>query len=224
MSCWIRKSFKLPFLLITCFLLICLGYKYRKHFEKIEALKRLTIPMDRRINILQVMTKDVLLLANQSNIPLMLMYGSLLGIIRENQLPLKHDFDVDLGIEEKHYNEFCTLVSKLRFPSKVYDYGPHKKIRIWDTETDLNIDIFAIHTSKEGKSRRMVIPYLTSFFLNECSEWFDSSVFFPMQPIKVLEQTVFIPNQPEELLKCWYGSSWTISDKFCELDGFCRRQ
>ena len=140
-------------------------------------------------------------LLDKKNYNLVLLYGTLLGFIRENNF-IEGDNDIDVGIILKSNNisEFDNLVNYLEnndceITKNYSGSNGHYHLKIIDRVIDLWLvwidnDKLFISDSIYGE-------------LNKES-------LFPLKKLKIKEHCYNIPNKSENLFKLWYKGDWRI--------------
>lgn len=163
----------------------------------------------------------------KADVPTVLMYGSLLGFVRDHVVVMDHDFDADLVIFEADFSRAKRALQDItQYKVEVYDYPFYKKIVLEDVETKLNVDFFALHVGKRSVNRMIIRPYDT-LVQGECRHNHPKEYMFPLNPVMLkgaygLNAKTHLPNQPGPLLECWYGKQWRTSSHVCS-EGFCKR-
>lgn len=186
---------------------------YRKYLEK----KENQYIQEKNISF-QKNGKEVfavfLELCYRNKINCWLVYGTLLGYIRENGI-LKHDFDFDVGIWYKDYSkDFENLLKNNGFNLKhqftaLPDYDAFEQTY---EKNGVTIDVFYHYENSE--------KIWTHVFYKEL---FDEGSLFRIRkldyPKDSLKQVVFlgkecfIPNNAEIYLEEIYGKNWRIPDQ-----------
>jgi hypothetical protein len=185
--------------------------------------KRRKVDIKERLKVLTELHTVVLDIADEVTIKPFLLYGSLLGQQRNNQI-ICYDFDIDMGILSTEFNKLYTALKKNINTDKYtiifednFFYG--KKIQIIDKKTALNLDIDIFEKQSNGSFKRdlnyVCFLYL-KYILNQCNkrdipyDW-----FLPLKPVSFLGKNVYIPNNPTALLECEYGKNYLTPDHKC---------
>lgn len=168
-------------------------------------------------------------LLQKNNIKHFLLYGTLLGCIREKNI-IEYDYDFDMGIMYEDVEKILSLKQEdndFQFKKMYLDYSS-KSSNFKRTEEHWRVslgvyfkdkkagDLYVYHSCKDAYTRRYD-PNLKLLFwpkstfptvLIEClSSGFIRDVEFP------------IPNHPVVLLEYFYGPMWTIPIKAQSQDG-----
>lgn len=151
-----------------------------------------TIAFDNLLDFTQILDK--------CNIDYYLMFGTLLGFFRDNQL-IKHDQDIDIAIKSIHKEKLYEKFDKLE------QSGFKIKRIIWDTDlitfvrSEEYIDVYVLNeVNGDGSSYRLAN---TKF-------QYDSIFFNIENHLNIKGKEFKIPYQPEKLLKKMYGNTWKI--------------
>lgn len=157
---------------------------------------------------------EFLEICNKLNIKIFLVYGTLLGYVRENGL-LKHDFDFDVGVFSHDYND--VLVENLiknGFVLVRQFVGINYEAYEQTFEKDgVSIDIFHSYTDNK--------KHWTHVFYRDLNDNLASDLYrirkldytiAPLQCISFLDVPVYIPSNFEIYLEEIYGSNWRIPD------------
>ena len=151
----------------------------------------------------KVMTRNLLdfkLIMNKHGIEFMLIFGTLLGAIREGGL-IEYDTDADVACLETNHRMIHRVVTDLLglgFKIVPRDYSPlHDMFFIRDGE---KIEIW--------------------WFCDTGTEWlYDKSIRYPKSFFDTTEQVDFlgntfkVPNNPKEFLTLTYGNDWVTPDR-----------
>ena len=134
--------------------------------------------------------------ANKHNIQYSPIYGTLLGIIRDNDL-LSHDEDVDIGIFAEDYDKIFENIGellKLGFVITRYEECGFMTL----TRKNNYIDFYSF--KKEGKYRQA------------CNAYYYPSVFFDtLTNVNFKGIAMYILSVPGEVLQFEYGETWKTS-------------
>lgn len=205
---------KIIVLIILCVVLVCLLYKFLKQREIIY---RKNVDVNLRMAILKKMFDEIVDIANNNSINLFIIYGTLLGKIRNNDL-ICYDYDLDFGVLLEH---FCKLknIIKTNFSKKykieIYDNPLMKYIKIIDKKTLLSADISSFDYN-DTHIWRQIIPYYAQYIDGECIFKMPIKWILPLKKTIFLNKQINIPNDYMKLLKCYYGKTYLIPDHKCD--------
>ena len=138
-------------------------------------------------------------ISDKYNLCFFLIYGTLLGAIRENNF-IKHDTDTDIGILEKDRKKFFNMIPDLleKGFEIIRTKEPDDLVTFMRNDEYIDVGIFKSENenyfSYQGN-------YINNYFL----EKLDKMTF--------LNQEFHIPNNSIELLIKLYGNSWKIPYK-----------
>ena len=194
-------------------MVIVYNYTFDKSVEQ-----RRGIPSWIRKKIMTELLRIIMEAANDSNVKPFMLYGTLLGQTRQNDF-ICYDFDVDMGIMETDYE---TLHNQLKRNIKNYsDYYIQEKklfgyrsVVLVHSVTNINADIFEF-ILKNDKITRNVPRFYSRHFLNESQLDYPKDWILPVKAIDFKNINTFIPNQPEQLLRTYYGKDFLIPDHQC---------
>jgi phosphorylcholine metabolism protein LicD len=151
------------------------------------------------------------------NMQIFLLYGSLLGKIRENKI-IEHDYDLDFGINNYDYEKMKNALKKQfknndDFTVEIIEFLWYKHIAIIHKKTKLNADIIVFKSDK--KHMDTLSNYLYAFLTaKQCSMIHPIDWFYPLKKTYFLGRQVYIPNKSHKLLKCYYGKNYMIPKKY----------
>mgnify|MGYP002635263708 CR=1 FL=1 len=203
--------------IIICFVILIMYTFYKYYVQPGAILFRLihntssintrkNISTNKRLSILKSMYYDVMEVSDQYNIPICLLYGTLLGKVRENDL-ICYDYDIDMGVSKYHYNAL-----KNAFTER-YDNDPIYRLNIYSfcanqivlihRETGLNLDMSCLDYDDKHVWRDVPSLYST-LVLKECSHKLPKEWMFPFRPVMFLGRGTYIPNKPDKILQCYY--------------------
>jgi len=213
----IKSSF---FLIIIICLSICVAiYCVYEVFQQLYRDARKNIPVEIRLKVLKRMYEDISTVATSLGVPICLMYGTLLGCVRHNDL-ICYDYDLDFGV---HRFEYDCLVKGLNayYAASTEFYVVvdviFKKVVIIHKETKLNADIFRICSNDKNVWRGVPSIYST-LIMKECVHKIPIEWMYPLQPITFLGKQTFIPRDPAKVLTCAYGSDYETPNHTCNPD------
>ena len=158
--------------------------------------------------------KDFLKICDSQNLECWLIYGTLLGYIRENGL-IKHDYDFDLGMWKSDYNKGFqeTLINngfELVHQFEGIDYDAFEQTY---KKNNVSIDIFYSYKNETET--------WTHVFHREKDDtlapniWKVRKLPYPnkgLAKVSFFDEPVFIPSNSEEYLALTYGENWRIPD------------
>jgi len=196
-----------------------------------EKQMRLNIPSETRRKILIELYNFTCMVASISNTKPFLIYGTLLGQYRSNDL-ICYDFDLDYGIIESEYDNLYETVKSIihdRPDLTITEYPYLKYIgakffQIYHS-SGLNIDIcvFKSHNDNNNNnnnnnnntiSRCYPKWYLKKAFGERQTTW-QYTDCFPLTAVTFLGQTTYIPCNPTVFLESWYGPTYMTPDTIC---------
>jgi GR25 family glycosyltransferase involved in LPS biosynthesis len=147
------------------------------------------------------MLYDVDRLLTFADIPYWLTAGSLLGAINNGGI-IKHDHDVDIGLNKKYKNKLLDLekpLSKCGYYMEPSKYGYH----IRGKKEKPYIDIYLMKETKEE-----FLPYKKALLENRPSEVWTKEELLPLKRVGFGGFLAFIPKEYNNYLKSSYGRSW----------------
>jgi hypothetical protein len=155
-----------------------------------------------------------------------IMYGTLLGYVREKDI-ICWDFDLDYGIHETQYETLYDAVKvaiheypQFKVVTNFFE-SPFFHIRMFkveDLETGLNLDVVSMKESIQNGQRSMTREYprfLLTYYWKERQLDFPFKDLYPLQPISFLDCLTYIPSNPDVWLRSWYGSNYLLPDRSC---------
>jgi len=192
----------------------------KRKYER-EVIRR-NIPYDIRYPTLVYLYEILADFSSLHNIKPFLIDGTLLGKHREDDI-ITQDYDVDIGILKEDfdvlYNNIGEYIQDLENIQVIY--FPKKKLQIMETITGLTMDIFVFGISNDHKTiKRIKYPnWYAYIFTNQCMNNFPIDWVLPLKPTTFLGKPVYIPNQTDVFLKCFYGEDYMTPDFHCDQDG-----
>ena len=213
------KYYKL--VLFSLVLIIISIYVFnRAHYYESIASRRI-VSTEKRLKILHELYNIIINLAEENNIKVFIIYGTLLGKIRNNDI-ICYDFDLDFGISSNDYELMRQSILKYANNNKQY-IVEDKKLLWWkaialvDKETGLNADIMVYYNNKTHVWRSISDLY-AKYILNECNNNLPIDWIYPLQKSTFLGRTIYLPNKPNNILECHYGSDFMIPNHTCNID------
>lgn len=216
---WVAITILIAILLITLF------YQWYDRRYKASIDERLSTPAKERRKILLGLYHMISEAALRTNTRPFIVYGTLLGYVREKDL-ICYDFDLDFGISEDEYEAIQKEVIRQvnaqsdQYRVDVKDFLHYRSIEIIHIESRISADIFTF-TSEETKSNTVSrsVPSLYSlYYLKECAANMPREWIYPLQQVDFLGNKIYIPNQSEKLLECYYGPNFMTPNKTCDAE------
>jgi hypothetical protein len=200
-------------------LLFCVFVIYRiKHQHSVYQLKK--IPVETRLTILKRMYNDISTVANSLGVSVFLMYGTLLGCVRENDL-ICYDYDLDFGVHRVEYNCLLEGLKEYYGASTEFDVTVRSiicnQIVITHKETKLGADVFRLSSDDENIWRDVPSIYST-LILKECSHKIPIEWMYPLKAVTFLGKATYIPRDPAKVLSCIYGVDYETPNHTCNTD------
>lgn len=170
----------------------------------------------------------------QARIKHWIMYGTLLGAVREHNI-IAHDYDIDFGAYVEDVDKILELNKIIgqngyKF-GKAYTIGysfkePKNKKNIWRVSLKIAFhgeivgDIYLYTPFEDGMMRRFDIVSGTYFWPKSTfPSWFIDKLIY----VKIKNKLFSAPRDPEILLRHWYGPDWQTPIK-AEAQGGTSRQ
>ena len=210
-------------IVLTC--LIGAMLYYFKHY-RINKVRNL--PSDIRHKTLCKLHELISEASIKSKTKPFIMYGTLLGQVRENDI-ICWDFDLDYGIKEREIGALRRAVIDLIQRKRKYRtfklddafidtyFCDGKMFKVVDKTTDLNLDVVAMNHDKVRKTtNRIYNRQLLTYYFKEKIIDFKYKDVFPLQKITFLGKLTYIPANPKLMLKSWYGSKYMTPDRTCD--------
>lgn len=183
---------------------------------------RRAVPVETRLAVMHALLSLVSRAGAMSGTRPFVVYGTLLGHARQRDF-LCHDFDVDVGVMQGEYEGFGHAARQLVVSSPGYSLaerrlGPYRQYVITHDATGINADVFRFET--DGRRAWRSVPSLYSrYVLRECGSTFPASWILPLRRGSMAGVDVYVPNDSDALLRCYYGPSYRTPDHTCDL--FC---
>ena len=200
---------------------------YYKFKTNRDIIIRRSTETNTRMAILNRLYDIILDSADEEGVKLFLVYGTLLGQHRNNKL-ICYDYDLDFGANIDDFNKIIpNLRKKIKnndnFTLNYKSFIDYKSVEIIHKKTRISADIFVFYNIGT-KVKRSVPAIYTLSMMGECKEELDSDVLYPLRETIFLSRPVYIPNKPEELLKCYYGNDFMTPDHLCNSDcSICKK-
>lgn len=144
-----------------------------------------------------------------------LMFGTLLGFIREGGV-ISYDKDIDLAIHEKHEKALIEILQSL--PSNI------SIVKRFDDEVtcrinSVNVDIFILREYNGDLFSTSMNGICEKSKFHKCRYRFDYDSIFPLEIVEFGNRILRVPAKPESVLEQRYGPDWMIPKKFGYYDG-----
>ena len=214
-----KKYYKFVFVCLILIIISIYVFNRASYYESVTS--RRIIPTKKRLQILHELYNIIVNLAEKNNIKIFIIYGTLLGKIRNNDI-ICYDFDLDFGVNLNDYELIRQSILKVVSMTDKY-IVEDKKVLGWkaialvDKETGLNADISAYDNNETHVWR--TIPWASSeIILNECSHNLPIDWLYPLQKSTFLGRTIYLPNKPNKILECHYGNDYLIPNHTCNID------
>lgn len=136
---------------------------------------------------------------DEHQIPFMPMFGTLLGIIRQNDF-IPYDHDIDMCIWDKDREALVELIPEFEKAGVHFACCVEPEIYTFQYET-ANIDFYVILPAPKPYTKRMYTIQ---------THYISKKYFKAMEKVDFLGTQFDIPANPKRLLKYWYGRTWNI--------------
>ena len=188
------------------------AYK-KQEIKSVEARKK--VSFDTRYPILEDLLNYASEKAEENNIKLIPSYGTLLGLIRDQEI-IKHDYDIDLFLYEEDWLKFKEIMKENnRYKFKETNVLWHHKYEIYDEKTDIGIDFFRIYKTNNEVKLDVLLSFTNGGVrdgkLEYKSVWrkkFKKDIFEPLEKKNTNYGYLYFPNKSEKLIETWYGKDW----------------
>lgn len=165
--------------------------------ENLTEVKKNEITIDQRSAL--ELTLNLLSEMAQINIPITMQGGTLLGIIRENNI-LKHDKDIDFCTDIRYMKiiDQYMKIKGFRFVNSMNNFNNFKSY--YDFNTKITIDVMGLKSEGE---------YILGgyFECNGKKEW-SRELLYPkhyLQKKIIYDKKIYMPSKPENILTAEYG-------------------
>ena len=199
-----------------------------RHYQTTRIERLRLLPSHKRYKVLKDLHHFLMRAAFLSQTEPFLMYGTLLGHVREKDL-ICWDFDLDYGIHQMSYDALYLSVKDLLTDYPNFKLGNDiecslfhiKMFKVEDMETGLNLDVVAMLESIRDDKRVLTRDYprfLLTHWFKEKQLDFAFSDIYPLQPISFLDCLSYVPINPSIMLRSWYGDSYLLPDRTCSCE------
>lgn len=148
---------------------------------------------------------DIYAVAHEVGIRPYLMWGTLLGAVREGGL-MRHDTDIDLGLSATDYTHKVAFVSGMLQRGYFFSMDETYKFRLLRPDHVLHADFDVLYQA-DGAT----ICLAPGRDGNHFGARFPLDSFNRLREISILDGLrVLIPDPPEAVLETIYGSNWQI--------------
>lgn len=136
---------------------------------------------------------------DEHHIPFMPVFGTLLGIIRQNDF-IPYDKDIDLCIWEKDREAFVEIIPELEKAGIRFACCVEPEIYTFEYGT-ANCDFYVILPAPN--------PY-TKWMYQLQIHYISKEFFQATEKVDFLGTQFDVPANPKRLLKYWYGRTWKV--------------
>ena len=217
-----RKIYYIIIAIILIVLIFKMSFYIAKTVEEKEIKLHREIPQDERCQILEELFNYTIKKAEENNIKIIPVTGTLLGLIREEQI-IRHDYDVDIFLFDDDWIKFKNIISE-DLNSKYYfrttDHLWHHKYEILDKKTNLSVDFSRIYETSDHIKVDVFLSFTKSgvrdgkLILSDLGrKKYDKDLFLPLKETSTKYGKAYYPNETEKLLVNWYGDNWTTPDR-----------
>lgn len=198
---------------------IGLAYNHVRLVMDVEK-RRSVEPKKRRLvllDLLDIVTRA----AGTSRTTPFLLYGTLLGQVRSDDL-ICYDFDLDFGIEDTSYERLKTELHRAisarstEYYVDIKEVMGYRALEIIHKDTRISADItpFSEHR-QSGTVSRDIPSWYSTLYLKECRAEYPKDWIYPLKKIEFLGKKTHIPNKARKLLACYYGKQFMTPDHVC---------
>lgn len=150
--------------------------------------------------------RDIYAASREVGITPFLMWGTLLGCIRDNAL-MQHDYDLDIGLRAGDYARKDALIAAMRRRGYRASWNRKYKIRFVHPHHRLHIDVDVFYPWEDK-----VICAVEEEGGGFCAEIFAADMFDRLREVEFLGGVrVLVPDPPEPVLAAIYGE-WRLPD------------
>ena len=209
------------YLIILIISLPMIGYYFYYYYYSMP--KRRKVNVKERMRILTELYTLVVDIAKQNKVKPFLLFGSLLGQQRNNNI-ICYDFDFDMGILSTAFNKLYAALKEKINPDKysitlIDNFFLGKHMHIIDKKTSLNLDIDVYEKQPNGSFKRGLNYFCflyAKYILKQCNKrYIPHDWLLPLRSVSFLGKNVHIPNKPDALLECEYGKNYLTPDHTC---------
>jgi len=206
---------------INIILFIIIIYLLFDYYMLLEVKLRKSIDTNIRRDILIDLYNIIINVSEISNTKPFLLYGTLLGYIRNNDL-ICYDYDLDFGIKIDEYELFKYNIKEYLKNNNeieliIKDVFNYRSIKLIHKNTGISCDLFT-YSLINDKYNRDVMKLYSKYYLKEncidiSKNWIDE-----LQQVYFLGRYTYIPNKSKQLLECYYGKDYMTPDHKCNKD------
>lgn len=201
--------------------LIAISVCAYNHFYEESVEERRSVSLSQRRKILNDLLQILCESCKSIDAKPFLLYGTLLGYIRQKDF-ICYDFDIDVGVLENDYDKLYSQLQSniIKYPDfwlkekKAFGY---RSLVIIHKDTQINCDISEFNY-RHNMFRRNVPSLYSKFILKETQVDYPQDWILPLIPVVFNNQDIYIPNNPDALLRTYYGPDYLIPDHTCNLD------
>ena len=183
--------------------------------QKKNIKEKRKIPEKERVDILENMLTYIAKISEENNIKIMPSYGTLLGLIRENQI-IKHDYDVDLFLFEDDWKKLKNIFSKDdEYKFEYNDILWHRTFHIISKKRNIKADFLILYEKRNTVNLDVFLSFSNSGPLDGSLDLrspfrgkFKKNDILPLERKTTKYGDVYFPKNPENLLVKWYGEDW----------------
>lgn len=192
---------------------ICI-YNYNEN-QKNNIKEKRKIPEKERVEILENMLTYITKIAEENNIKIIPSYGTLLGLIRENEI-IKHDYDLDLFLFEDDWKKLKNILSnEEEYKFKEKDILWHRKFNIISKKRNIETDFLILYEKRKNVTLDVLLSFSNTGTLDGSLNLkspfrgdFKKNDILPLEKKTTKYGDLYFPRNPENLLVKWYGKDW----------------
>ena len=155
--------------------------------------------------------QTIMKILQNNNLNFILFYGSLLGVLREDNF-IDGDDDVDILLDRKDADKLLSIVSSHDNISYRYGVSHNEQYNLFQLYLNNNthsedvlslfgpIDIYYIDIDKQNNI--ISLPWEDEIYCY--------NDIYPLKPINIYGYDVFIPNKALQIIERGYGKDWMI--------------